>query len=112
MLSLDPGEGRAVADAVGAALGQLRACPPQHALAVDLVQRVTARHPGDPALVATLLLEPFALEPGQTLWCPTGCPHAHVSGLGVEVQPSSDTTLRAGLTGKRVDVALFLGPPR
>ena len=108
MLSLDPGAARDAADAAGEALAQVGEPPAQHALALDLVRRVAVGHAGDPALVATLLLEPFALEPGQTLWCPAGCPHAHVSGLGVEVQPSSDTTLRAGLTGKRVDVALFL----
>ena len=78
--------------------------------AADLgaARRVTATHADDPAVAATLLLQPHELAPGQTLWCPAGCPHLHVSGSGVEVQTSADTTLRAGLTAKPVDTGRFL----
>src|SRR5699024_1010361 len=35
---------------------------------------------------------------------PAGCVHAYLSGFGVEVMANSDNVLRAGLTGKHVDV--------
>ena len=94
--------GEVLAGAVVAALARDRSP------GLELVRRVAAVHAGDPALAATLLLRPHRLEPGETLWCPPGCPHVHVSGCGVEVQTDADTTLRAGLTTKPRDPATFL----
>jgi len=66
----------------------------------DLVLRLAEFYPGDLGIVLALLLEPARLEPGQAVFVPDGVPHAYLSGLAVEVQASSDNTLRAGLTGK------------
>lgn len=65
---------------------------------------LVAEHPGDPGVVASLLLNSVTLQPGEALFVPTGCVHAYLQGLGIEVMASSDNVLRAGLTSKHVDV--------
>ena len=74
--------------------------------------------PGDPGVVAALLLNPVTLQPGEALFVPAGSVHAYISGLGVEIMASSDNVLRAGLTHKHIDVPQMLacvdyvaGPP-
>ncbi|MDO5663247.1 MAG: mannose-6-phosphate isomerase, class I [Brachybacterium sp.] len=59
--------------------------------------------PGDPGVVAALLLNPVTLQPGEAMFVPPGAMHAYLSGLGIEVMAASDNVLRAGLTPKRVD---------
>ena len=71
---------------------------------LEVVARLAAQFPGDPALVAPLLLNYERLEPGQALYTPPGTLHAYLSGMAVEVMAASDNVLRAGLTGKHVDV--------
>ncbi|MGM1061604.1 mannose-6-phosphate isomerase, class I [Saccharothrix sp. Mg75] len=61
-------------------------------------------HPGDPGVVAALLLDAVTLEPGQAAYVPAGVLHAHLRGVGVELMANSDNVLRAGLTSKPVDV--------
>lgn len=63
-----------------------------------------SEHPGDPGVVASMLLNPVTLNPGEALFVPAGGVHAYLSGLAVEVMASSDNVLRAGLTNKHVDV--------
>lgn len=58
----------------------------------------------DPGVVASLLLNPVTLQPGEAMFVPAGGVHAYLSGLGVEVMASSDNVLRAGLTSKHIDV--------
>ncbi|WNB87432.1 mannose-6-phosphate isomerase, class I [Cellulomonas sp. ATA003] len=65
-------------------------------------------HPGDPGIVASLLLNPVSLQPGEALFVPAGGVHAYLEGLGVEVMANSDNVLRAGLTAKHVDVEELL----
>lgn len=69
-----------------------------------LVARLGKIYPGDPGVVASLLMNPVTLHPGEALFTPAGIVHAYVSGLGVEVMAASDNVLRAGLTHKHVDV--------
>lgn len=64
---------------------------------------VARAHPGDPGLLAALMLRRVRLEPGEALFLGSGVPHAYLSGLGVEVMASSDNVLRCGLTSKHVD---------
>ncbi|QIK84280.1 mannose-6-phosphate isomerase, class I [Sanguibacter sp. HDW7] len=61
-------------------------------------------YPGDPGAVASLLLNRFTLEPGETVFVGAGVVHAYLAGLGLEVMASSDNVLRAGLTRKKIDV--------
>ncbi|TDC13188.1 mannose-6-phosphate isomerase, class I [Streptomyces sp. 8K308] len=68
-----------------------------------------ARHyPGDPGVIAALLLNLVRLEPGEALFLGAGVPHAYLSGLGVEIMANSDNVLRCGLTPKHVDVPELL----
>ncbi|MFD3725039.1 mannose-6-phosphate isomerase, class I [Streptomyces sp. NPDC058671] len=69
---------------------------------------VARAHPGDPGLLAALMLRRVELAPGEGLFLAAGVPHAYLSGLGVEIMASSDNVLRCGLTSKHVDVAELL----
>ena len=65
-------------------------------------------YPGDPAGVASLLLNPVTLHPGEAVYIPVGTVHAYLSGMAVEVMAASDNELRGGLTTKHMDVAGML----
>ncbi|MHB1064764.1 MAG: mannose-6-phosphate isomerase, class I [Georgenia sp.] len=65
-------------------------------------------YPGDPGVVASLLLNPVTLQPGEALFVPAGDVHAYLSGIGIEIMASSDNVLRAGLTQKHIDVPEML----
>lgn len=62
------------------------------------------RYPGDPGVLASLLLNRITLQPGQALYLPGGNLHAYLAGVGIEVMANSDNVLRGGLTPKHVDV--------
>ncbi|MFB4277997.1 mannose-6-phosphate isomerase, class I [Nonomuraea sp. MTCD27] len=65
---------------------------------------IARAYPGDPGLVAALLLHHVNLRPGQALYLGAGVPHAYLGGIGVEIMANSDNVLRCGLTSKHVDV--------
>ncbi|MDG4864772.1 mannose-6-phosphate isomerase, class I [Streptomyces sp. T-3] len=68
-----------------------------------------ARHyPGDPGVIAAMLLNFVQLQPGEALFLGAGVPHAYLDGLGVEIMANSDNVLRCGLTPKHVDVPELL----
>ncbi|MBV2356141.1 mannose-6-phosphate isomerase, class I [Streptomyces sp. J2-1] len=68
-----------------------------------------ARHyPGDPGVIAAMLLNHVRLQPGEALFLGAGIPHAYLTGLGVEIMANSDNVLRCGLTPKHVDVPELL----
>ncbi|MGC4945502.1 mannose-6-phosphate isomerase, class I [Streptomyces sp. DT224] len=73
-----------------------------------LYDRVARAHPGDPGLLAALMLRPVRLAPGEGLFLGAGVPHAYVRGLAVEIMAASDNVLRCGLTAKHVDTAELL----
>ncbi|MFI9806168.1 mannose-6-phosphate isomerase, class I [Streptomyces sp. NPDC052301] len=64
--------------------------------------------PGDPGVIAAILLNHVRLQPGEALFLGAGIPHAYISGLGVEIMANSDNVLRCGLTPKHVDVPELL----
>jgi mannose-6-phosphate isomerase len=64
--------------------------------------------PGDPGVIAALLLNFVRLKPGEALYLGAGVPHAYLSGLGVEILANSDNVVRCGLTPKHVDVPELL----
>ncbi|MDO8108566.1 mannose-6-phosphate isomerase, class I [Isoptericola sp. b441] len=72
------------------------------------VVRLAAEYPGDPGVVTSLLLNPVTLQPGEALFVPAGAVHTYQSGTGVELMANSDNVLRAGLTGKHVDIPKLL----
>ncbi|MEU5837500.1 mannose-6-phosphate isomerase, class I [Streptomyces diacarni] len=83
-----------------AAAAEAAAGSAEHAVYADI-----ARHyPGDPGVLAAMLLNHVVLRPGEALFLGAGVPHAYLSGLGVEIMANSDNVLRCGLTPKHVDV--------
>ncbi|MEU5438823.1 mannose-6-phosphate isomerase, class I [Streptomyces sp. NPDC020719] len=64
--------------------------------------------PGDPGVIAAMLLNYVRLQPGEALFLGAGVPHAYLSGMGVEIMANSDNVLRCGLTPKHVDVPELL----
>ncbi|MEV6552990.1 mannose-6-phosphate isomerase, class I [Streptomyces sp. NPDC051597] len=76
---------------------------------VHQVWATLAHHfPGDPGVIAAMLLNHVRLQPGEALFLGAGVPHAYVSGMGVEIMANSDNVLRCGLTPKHVDVPELL----
>ncbi|NJA56500.1 mannose-6-phosphate isomerase, class I [Streptomyces sp. NEAU-H3] len=70
--------------------------------------RVARDYPGDPGVLAAMLLNSVRLQPGQALYLGAGVPHAYIHGLGVEIMANSANVLRCGLTPKHVDVPELL----
>ncbi|MEV6398721.1 mannose-6-phosphate isomerase, class I [Streptomyces sp. NPDC051907] len=64
--------------------------------------------PGDPGVIAAMLLNYVQLQPGEALFLGAGVPHAYLNGLAVEIMANSDNVLRCGLTPKHVDVPELL----
>ncbi len=64
------------------------------------IVHLAEQHPGDPAVLAALLLQYVHLTPGEALHVSPGIPHAYLQGAGVEVMATSDNVLRAGWTVK------------
>jgi mannose-6-phosphate isomerase len=59
-------------------------------------------YPGDPGILAALLMNRVRLRTGEALFLPAGNLHAYLHGMGVEIMANSDNVLRGGLTGKYV----------
>jgi mannose-6-phosphate isomerase len=93
--------------AVVAACARLAASG-RYADACAAVVRVAADHPGDLGLVALLLMRHEVLQPGQAVFMPAGGLHAYLRGTGIELLANSDNVVRAGLTGKHIDVPELL----
>ena len=68
-----------------------------------LLAELAEHYPGDPTVIAALLLNLVELRPEEALYTPPGQLHAFVSGAGIELMANSDNVLRAGLTSKHVD---------
>ena len=71
--------------------------------AFELCARLDEQFPGDPGVVAPLVLNCVHVEPGHILYTPPGIIHAHVESFGIEIMATSDNVSRAGLTTKYVD---------
>jgi mannose-6-phosphate isomerase len=100
----------------------LRLSPDQRSVITEVVQAAeaadqsddsafarTARelgqyYPGDPGVLAALLMNRVTLQPGDALYMPAGNLHAYLSGGGVEIMANSDNVMRGGLTPKYVNV--------
>ena len=65
---------------------------------------LNTHHPGDPGVLAALLMNRITLQPGDALFMPSGNLHAYLSGGGVEIMANSDNVMRGGLTPKYVNV--------
>jgi mannose-6-phosphate isomerase len=94
--------------AVTAACASLASSASPYAAACAATVRVAREHPGDLGVVAMLLMRHEVLAPGQAVFMPAGGLHAYLHGTGIEVLANSDNVIRAGLTGKHIDVPELL----
>ena len=67
-------------------------------------RELNACYPGDPGVLAALLMNRITLQPGDALFMPPGNLHAYLIGGGVEIMANSDNVMRGGLTPKYVNV--------
>ena len=70
--------------------------------------RAAGDFPADRGVAAMLLLRHAVLAPGQAMFMPAGGLHAYLQGTGIELLANSDNVVRAGLTGKHIDVPELL----
>jgi len=108
VLSWPDGERAALVAAVVAACSRLAAGTGPYAAASGATVRLGAEHPGDLGVVASLLLRHAMLRPGEAVFLPAGGLHCYLHGTGVELLANSDNVVRAGLTGKHIDVPELL----
>lgn len=80
------------------------ACSESDRIEARWALRLDEMYPGEPSVVATLLLNLVVLEPGQALRLDAGNLHAYLHGAGIELMRASDNVIRGGLTAKPVDV--------
>ena len=101
ILSAEPGEMAATVAEAAAAAERLGG-------AHDPYAQIAHHFPGDPGVIAAMLLNYVQLQPGEALFLGAGVPHAYLGGLGVEIMANSDNVLRCGLTPKHIDVPELL----
>jgi mannose-6-phosphate isomerase len=65
-------------------------------------------YPGDPGVLAALMMNRMVVRRFEGLFLPAGNLHAYLHGIGVEIMANSDNVMRGGLTPKHVDVAELL----
>lgn len=101
-------------DEVGAVLDALVARAPDVEAGSDLRTFVgtgvelAGHFPGDPGVLAALLMNRVAMAPGEAVYLPAGNLHAYLSGAGIEIMANSDNVLRGGLTKKHIDLDKLL----
>ena len=95
-------------DDVVAACARLADSSGPYTAACSAIVRIASDHEGDIGIVAALLLRHTVLLPGEAVFMPAGGLHAYLRGTGVEVMSNSDNIVRAGLTGKHIDVPELL----
>ncbi|MCF3961790.1 mannose-6-phosphate isomerase, class I [Streptomyces fuscigenes] len=101
VLSGDPAATAATVEEAAAAAERLGG-------AYETYASIARHYPGDPGVIAAMLLNSVTLRPGEAMFLGAGVPHAYLSGLGVEIMANSDNVLRCGLTPKHVDVPELL----
>ncbi|MDO5499580.1 MAG: mannose-6-phosphate isomerase, class I [Propionibacteriaceae bacterium] len=70
----------------------------------DTIVELDRDYPGDPGILAAMLLNRILLQPGDSFFMPAGNLHAYLRGTALEVMSNSDNVLRGGLTPKHIDV--------
>ncbi|MBT2387685.1 mannose-6-phosphate isomerase, class I [Streptomyces sp. ISL-11] len=95
-------------EAATAAAGRLAAEEGPHRAAYAAYASLARHYPGDPGVIAAMLLNHVRLHPGEALYLGAGVPHAYLDGFGVEIMANSDNVLRCGLTPKHIDIPELL----
>ncbi|AKV55573.1 mannose-6-phosphate isomerase [Bifidobacterium actinocoloniiforme DSM 22766] len=78
-----------------------------HDAIVNALQAAQA-FPGDPSVLALLMMNAVCLDEGESVYIPAGTPHAYIHGAAAEIMTNSDNVLRAGMTPKHKDLANLL----
>jgi len=102
LLRLSPNERSVITEVVQAAEATNR--PNDLASFTRTARELGQHYPGDPGVLAALLMNRVTLRPGDALYMPAGNLHAYLSGGGVEIMANSDNVMRGGLTPKYVNV--------
>ncbi|MFG2227993.1 mannose-6-phosphate isomerase, class I [Streptomyces sp. NPDC048644] len=108
VLSAEPTAMAETVERAAVAAGKQAADDGPHAAAYAAYASLAHHYPGDPGVLAAMLLHHVQLQPGEALFLGAGIPHAYLEGLGVELMANSDNVLRCGLTPKHVDVPELL----
>ncbi|MFI7104047.1 mannose-6-phosphate isomerase, class I [Streptomyces sp. NPDC050161] len=108
VLSAEPTAMAETVERATVAAGKRAADDGPHAAAYAAYASLAHHYPGDPGVLAAMLLHHVQLQPGEALFLGAGIPHAYLEGLGVELMANSDNVLRCGLTPKHVDVPELL----
>ncbi|HEU4545798.1 MAG TPA: mannose-6-phosphate isomerase, class I, partial [Microlunatus sp.] len=112
VLGLPEGEREVIAQVVTAAaeLDEAGAgeTDPELGLFVRTAVELDEHYPGDPGVLAALLMNRMGFGRFQGLFLPAGNLHAYLHGIGVEIMANSDNVMRGGLTPKHVDVSELL----
>jgi mannose-6-phosphate isomerase len=108
ILSWPAGDRPALVADVVTSCTRLAAGSGPYAAACAAAVEIAADHPGDAGVVASLLLRHAVLQPGEAVFMPAGGLHAYLHGTGIELLANSDNVVRAGLTGKHIDVPELL----
>ncbi|MFI1972875.1 mannose-6-phosphate isomerase, class I [Streptomyces cinnamoneus] len=108
VLSAEPASMADTVTEAAAAAGRLAGEEGPHRAAYAAYASLARHYPGDPGVIAAMLLNHVRLAPGEALYLGAGVPHAYLEGLGVEIMANSDNVLRCGLTPKHVDVPELL----
>ena len=112
VLRLAEGDREVVAQVVTAAAELIEAgegrTDDELALFARTAVELDEHYPGDPGVLAALLMNRIGYGRFQALFLPAGNLHAYLHGIGVEVMANSDNVMRGGLTPKHVDVGELL----
>jgi mannose-6-phosphate isomerase len=65
---------------------------------------LASHYPGDPGILAALMMNHLVFGPYDAIYLPTGDLHAYLRGGGVEIMANSDNVMRGGLTHKHIDI--------
>ena len=89
------------------AVAQVSQAPNGVSASATVARDALAIHPNDPGALVALAMNAVTLQPGETLFTPSGVVHCYISGLCVEIMANSDNVVRAGFTHKPVNADLL-----
>lgn len=78
--------------------------PGQFGQFANTAVEIAADYPGDPGVLAALLMNRILLRPNEGIFLEADVMHAYLRGSGIELMANSNNVLRGGLTEKHVDV--------
>jgi len=71
------------------------------------LQLLASLYPDSGGILVALLMNHVVLQPGEAVFLEPGNVHSYLSGVAVEVMPSSDNVMRAAFTKKHIDMNEF-----